>query len=318
MARVKRGRVKKYDWMQTKISFQHDVANSSTPYSDSLYLDVGRMLSLLNRKLIRQGQLFRISGMRVWTNDSDTFRFKVSTVPTNWVARNSWVKAKALFDEMNAMSVAQIGGPSAMPRYHDFKVYMNAAHKSQLTTSGAEGQIVPTDADANSVDTTGSEWVYSQFGDSGSDSDNYDVKFLGSHDGSAGNYSCVGIIDAYGESRVQPQAVDPILPDGFATSPWAALFGDDDQTTDVMGFLDTDNDAPPYPPATYIGAGSDDGGFTVATGTVGKESGTAITTVPAFNAPCGLIRLEIDDSDALETIAIHCSFDVQILGPMDM
>lgn len=313
MARVKRGRVKKYDWMQTKISLQETVVNSSSPYSDSLYLDVGRCLSLLNRKLVRQGHLFRIKGMRIWSQDDSAFRFKVSTVPTNWVARNAWVKAKALWDEMNAMASANVGAQSMYPKYHDFKVYMNAAHKSQ------SGEVLPRDMDGNAVSTTSSHWDYSEFSDSGSTSDNYDVKYLGTHDGSVGNFTCVGLIDAYGESRVKPQLNDPVMPSDFETSPWAALFGDDDQTTDVLEDLDAHNDGPPYPPSIYVGAGDDDGGFVVGTGTCGKNTAAPQGyTVQSFNAPCGLVRIEIDDHNALESHTVHIDFDVEILGPMDM
>lgn len=310
---TRRGGKRKYDWMQTKLSFQETVVNASSPYADSLYIDVGRCLSLLNRKLVRQGHLYRIKGMRIWSSDDDTFRFKVSTVPTNWVARNAWVKAKALWDEMNSLGSANVGAQSMYPKYHDFKVYMNSGHKTQGSS------ILPRDVDGQEVSTTSSHWDYSEFSDSGSTSDNYDVKFLGAHDGSPDNFTCVGIIDAYGESRVKPQLNDPVMPTGFATSPWAALFGDDDQTQDILADLDAHNDGPPYPPSIYIGGGTDDGGFGVGTGTVGKSTAAPQGyTVQSFTAPCGLIRVEIDDNDSLESQTIHIDFDVEILGPMDM
>lgn len=319
MARTYRGRngKKKYDWMQTKLEYQVDATASSSPHADSFYIDVARGLSLVNRKLVRQGQLFRIKGLRVYqADDTDNRRFKVSTVPTNWVARNAWVKAKALWDEMNMMASENVGANSMYPKYHDFKVYFNAGHK----TDHASGEVLPCDADGTVVSTTSSHWDYSEFSDSGSTSDNYDVKFLGSHDGSVGNFTCVGIIDAYGESRVKPQLNDPVMPSGFETSPWASLFGDDDQTTDILEDLDALNDGPPYPPSVYVGAGTDDGGFAVITSTPMKTSGAAGGLVggATFNAPCGLIRVEIDDDGSMTNETVHISFDVEILGPMDM
>lgn len=316
MARVKRGRVKKYDWMQTKLSFQYTSTASGSPYADSKYYDLGQCLSLMNRKLVRQGNLFRVKNLRVFTNDDKTLRFKVATIPTNWVSRNAWVKGKALWDQMNATALAE-GSMTMLPKYHDYKVYMNSAHKS----AGTGDNAIPCDADGNAVSQTGSEWVMSEYADSGSSSDNYDVMFLGQHTGTTSNYTTVGLIEAYRQSRIQPSATDPEWPSDAITSPWFKLFGDADQNSDVLGNLRDDNDAPPYPPARYVGDGAsaDDGGFTVGTGTVGKwTSSPAGFTVPAFNAPCGLFRLEIDDTVAMSNVSIHVSFDVEVLGPMDM
>ena len=321
MARMSRGK-RKYQWMQTKMEYQLSASASSSPHADSFYIDVAMGLSLLNRKLIRQGQLFRIKGMRVYqTGDTNSRRFKVATIPTNWVARNAFVKGKALWDEMNLMASQSVGSTSMFPKYHDYKVYMNAAHKSNYATGDDQQIPLPCDADGNEVVTTGSEWIYSKYADSGAASDNYDVKFLGDHDGSygaSGGYTCVSLIKAYGESRVKPQAQDPLLPDDFEESPWALLFGDDDQTHDALEALEGDNNAPPYPPAVYVGSGDDHGGFVVGTGSVAKTSASALTTVQAFTAPCGLIRVEIDDDSSMSNEPIHISFDVEILGPMDM
>ena len=316
MARVRRGKGRKYDWMQTKLSFQNNVnLSGGSTFSDSLYIDVAQCLSLMNRKLVRQGQLFRIKGMRVWSSDTDSIRFKVACLPTNWVVRNSWVKSRALWNTMNATAAEEAGGTTIFPKYHDYKVYLNAAHKT-------DGNIIPVDADGNQLSQTGAEWVYSEFADSGATSDNYFVKMLGAHEvsGDVSNYTTVSIIEAYRQSRVQPQATDPTLPDDILESPWLKLFGDDDQTSDVITNLNEDNDAPPYPPAVYVGEGTDDGGFTVGTGTIGKETAAAgITTVNSFVAPLGLLRVELDaSSDAGSSVPIHITFDVDILGPMDM
>lgn len=312
---TRRGGKKKYQWMQTRLSFQKQFSASGSPHADSLYIDVAQCLSLMNRKLVRQGQLFRIKGLRIWSDSDLTFRFKVATAPTNWVTRNAWVKSKALFDQMNAMALAE--GTMAMKgKYHDYRVYLNSNHKSDTN-------VLPCDADGNVLSTTGAEWTYSQFHDSGSTTDEYDVKLLGQHDGTTSNYTCVGLIEAYRQSRVQAQAQDPVLPSDILTSPWMQLFGDDAQTAGVVEHLDAGYDNPPYPPNIYVGdgAGNDDGGFTVGTGTVGKStSAPAGFTVPTFVAPCGLLRIEIDDTQNIsgsDKIA-HITFDVEILGPMDM
>ena len=321
MARAKSGRAKKYNWMQTRLEYQLLSTASGLPYADSHYIDVARGLSLINRKLVRQGQLFRIKGLRVYqTGDTSNRRFKVATIPTNWVSRNAWVKGKALWDEMNATALSS-GNMAMMPKYHDYKVMFNAGHKTDLA---AGKNPIPCDADGNPISTTSSEWVYSEYADSGGDdtggSDNYDVKFLGFHEGTTTNYTCVSLIEAYRQSRIRPQSTDPQWPIDAINSPWMKLFGDDDQTSDVLTNLDEDNDAPPYDPSRYPGDGLDDGGFGVITSTPMKSSGAAggLMGGVTFNAPCGLIRVEIDDDSTMTNVPVTISFDVEILGPMDM
>ena len=211
---------RKYQWMQTRLNYQLASSASGSPHADSHYIDVARGLSLLNRKLVRQGQLFRIKGMSVYqAGDTDNRRIMVSTVPTNWVARNSWVKGKALWDKMNAMAAEDLSGPFMYPKYHDFKVYLNVNHRTDVLAGNIP---IPCDADGNAVSTASAEWVYSEFADSGSSSDNYDVKFLGSNDtvgGSTDNYLTVGLIDAYRLSRSLPHSSDPVLPSDFKEGP---------------------------------------------------------------------------------------------------
>jgi hypothetical protein len=226
---------------------------------------------------------------------------------------------------MNATALAQ-GSMGMMPKYHDYKVYFNGAHKADINNSGIV-EPIPCDADGNEVSIAGSEWVYSEYADSGggtdsttNTSDNYDVKFMGQHEGSTTNYTCVSLIEAYRQSRARPQTTDPVWPSDAITSPWMKLFGDDDQTGDVLTNLDEDNDSPPYDPDIYIGEGaSADGGFTVGTGTPSKTGSPASgSAISSFVAPCGLIRVEIDDYSDMSSEDIHISFEVEVLGPMDM
>ncbi len=301
------------------MNYQLASTASGSPYADSHYIDIAQGLSLLNRKLIRQGQLFKVKGLRVYqADDTDNRRVMVSTVPTNWVARNSWVKGKALWDKMNAVATEDLAGPTLYPKYHDFKVYLNDNHRADVVAGNIP---LPCDCDGNAVSISSAEWVYSEYADSGSSSDNYDVKFLGANvtvGGSTDNYLTVGLIDAYRMSRTQPSSTEPTIPSDFKEGPWAQLFGDDDQTNDVLTNLDNDNDAPPYPPSVYIGDGDDDGGFAVGSHATQKAGSGGDITFPTFVAPCGLIRVEIDDDGTMTNETVHISFDVEILGPMDM
>ena len=313
----------KYDWFENHVKLRWNEAEgvSASSFADSLYIDVAQHLSAINRKMVAQGQIFRISNMRLWSHHTaEQLRFKVGIIPRTWMTRNSYVKAKALWDEMNALATTNVGGSSVYPKWHDFKVYMDTSHRLQPATDTP----LPSDVDDNIVGS--GEWLYSQYSDSGTVADNYYVHMLGDHTQQAGsddNFTSVGIIQAYQESRVKLTAPLPLLPTTMDRSPWGRLFGDDDQTGDVFDRLESDNDMPPYHADNYVGATSMPQGIQIAVGTLpnlNNDKGIGAVRVPTFEAPLGLIRLEIDDVNAFDasTNGIEITFDVEILGRMDM
>ena len=321
----------KYRWMENHVKLKWITAHMGTsPYSDSVYIDTAQCLSLLNRKLVRQGQIFRIRNMKFFTNDtSPNSTIKVGVIPRNWVSRNAWVKGKALWDELNATAAADVGASSIYPKWHDFKVHMDYNHYTEISDGSiADANLLPVDFDDDAI--TAGEWEYAKFSDSGSSSDDYFVGMLDDHSGSSGAWGYVGMIQAYGESRTYPQAdatqSDELIPATLATSPWARLFGDDDQTSKVITDLSNKNDSPPYSRANYIGGSDfDDGtcvGFTRVQ-SLSNVTGTGIFGVSSFDAPCGLIRIEWDaEEDAgndppTNPQPMHIQFDVDILCAMD-
>ena len=324
---------KKYEWFENHVKLKWTADDNddggpemaNQPYSDSVYIDVAQCLSLLNRKLVRQGQIFRIRNMRFYTNDtSPNSTIKVGVIPRTWVTRNAWVKAKALWDKMNALAAEDVSGTAIYPKWHDFKVYMDYNHYTEETATGGDRNLLPVDFDDDAI--SEGEWVYSEFCDSGSDSDEYYVGMMDDYVGSTGAWSYVGLIQAYGDSRSRPQTSatmdEGILDADFETSPWARLFGDDDQTQQVLQHLDDKNDHPPYHRTKYIGGEDfDDGtcvGFTRVQ-SLNQTSGTGTFSLPSFNAPCGLIRVEWDAEEAGgdPQQPMHIMFDVDILAPMD-
>jgi len=300
-----------------------EAGDGSSPYSDSVYIDVAQCASILNRKLIRQGQMFRIKNMRMYTNDtSPSATVKVGVIPQSWPTFNAYRKGRALWHKMNAMALEN-ASEGLYPKYHDFKVYMDKNHYTENVTSGADENLLPVDF--NDVQAPLGEWAYSQYADSGSSSDDYWAWMLGDHDGTSGSWTGVGLIQAYAESRALPQlsatATDGITPTDVEESPWVRLFGDDDQTDTVINDLESKNDSPPYSRADYPG-----GADCMANGkvvgfsriqTINQVTGTGISGLPAFDAPLGLIRVEIDaESSTASMEGVHISFDFEILGEM--
>lgn len=325
MARKARG--KKYDWTETHVKLKWTTANMGTsPFSDSVYIDTAQCLSLLNRKLIRQGQIFRIKNMRFYTNDtSPNASIKVGVIPRTWVTRNAWVKARALWNKMNEQAAEDVSGQMIYPKYHDFKVHMDYNHYTEHSDgSVADANLIPVDFTDDAI--SAGEWEYSEFCDSGGSSNNYNVGVMGEHSGTSGSWAYVGLVEAYGDSRAYPQASETmsgdLMPASIEDSPWARLFGDDDQTHDVIDHLDNKNDSPPYSRTDYIGGSNFDGGTVVGftrVQTLNQTNGTGTFGLPTFTAPLGLIRVEWDAEEEAGNPQqpMHISFDVDILGPMD-
>ena len=298
------------------------VGLSSGTYADSLYIDVAQCLSIINRKLVRQGHVFRLKNFHIYSEeaDSDDFRVKIATLPHNWVTRNAWVKGKAMWDKMNAQAM-ETGMMNLIPKWHDYKIYFNLAHYSQgnTETSTLGGNAgLPRDADGTIVPT--GEWIYSTYHDSGGGgtSDEYNVHMLGPHSGSTGSWLSVGLIEAYSQSRNRVENGPTQLPI-VENSPWFKLFGDDDQTNDTVNSLQDDNDSAPYDMDDYCGSVADGGEVVVTTRLQEGNIPIVGPMIPrSFTAPCGLVRVEIDAAQNEGTIGtVFIGFEAEVLVPMD-
>jgi len=192
--------------------------------------------------------------------------------------------------------------------WSDFKVYLSAEHK----TAGGEQAI---DSAGNGVAVN--EWRYSLFsapdtGGAGA-ADQYDVKLLGNHDGAHGNYTCVGLIDAYAESRRTVQ-IDDTGDEMVGNSPWIQLFDDGETLDEVLSEMKIDGDEPPYDLDVYTGLNGNmpkplvrelktlvnyqAGPFAPGTGNAPS------VTFGGFAVPCGLLEIEMASETASDQIDI--------------
>lgn len=325
MARSRKTRKSKIQKHEDKVAlFWSGAAGTSGTFSDSVYIDVAQCASIINRKLIRQGQMFRIKNLRAYTQDNapSEVDLRISVIPRVWPFFNGYKKARGMWHQMNKTLTDGLS-PTIYPKYHDFKVLMNEAHYDNHL-GGGDTNLLPVDGD--NVAVPAGEWIYSNFADSGSTADNYKVHVLGDHAGSDGAWTSVGIIQAYAESRSYPKTdatvTDGGVPSALIGSPWQRLFGDDDQSGDVITNLLADNDAPPYSSTSYAGgSGSFEGGLNVLktrlqSNAIGSATGTALVGAPTFDAPLGLIRIELDAEESMTISDLHISFQYEILGEL--
>lgn len=98
------------------------------------------------------------------------------------------------------------------------------------------------------------------------------------------------------------------------------LRGDgDSQAIATIANMDADNDDPPYSATIMPGTRANlPGPTTIFYGRLAELSyhGTSLATaIPQFEAPLGLIRLEVDaESDTGPVPGIHVHFDTEIMG----
>jgi len=265
------------------------------------YIDLGECLSLVNRKLFRQGYVYVIESLS-WQHAAG-LEVQLRSLPTSWTVYNSWKKAYRLWNKMNR-EAAQGLGRNAYPAYHDFKVFYNSDH--YVTYAGVASNLLPVDGNRNLFSNVGREWVYAQYVESTQGgavaASEHATHMLGSNSAVAnGLLSTEGsnaIIQMYGDTRITVGEQEPDLP-GDASTSWATTLLDTGEVSqDIVNHLEGHNDAPPYARALdaeggdnpiYVG-GSESGVSGHRLATMEPIGGETIYA-PGGEAPLGLLQV---------------------------
>lgn len=253
------------------------------------YIDIARALSAINRKFFSQQAYYYVSKVELYNNE-DAF-VDIHTLPDTWVTKNAHRRGKMIFEKMNGLLDPAVSGIAAAG-YYDFKVFMSDRHR---TTGSADVNTYDINSAPNpeGVD----EWAYSQLvsadddGDATQQADNFYLHMLGGHAGTSANWTSVGLIKSYGESRT---SVPQFSGDETAldiTDPILNLFDNssEEQINDIATRLQADNDEPPYDRDVYVGEnlGMAQQARLVTTTTFGRKDQAA-----GFCAPLGLICVD--------------------------
>ena len=320
---------KRYQKFETRISTKLVASAASAPFADSGYIDIAQCLSIINRKLVRQGQVFKVKGMTLYSKDeSPVTTYKVGVLPRTWVMFNAYKKARSLWLQQAQRAFADVGEGN-MPKYLDFKVLADEKHV--LAYNSGSDRLLPMDFDENLVTMNDTDWDYSKFHTADSTSDAFTMHMLGRHlkeDGStfsgnlyeSGYLDSAGLILSYQASRgvtnTNQDSVGMAQRDStLHTGPFGSLTATDDQQVDVITTHTTDNDSPPYDFNEYPGGGSELKELTtVSTGRVAQKAQVGAHRLPAFEAPLGLVRVEVDAGDTMSTEEVEIHFDTEIIG----
>jgi len=284
MARVK----------QTELDLLFDlpVAANSTNF-----IDIGQCYSLVNRIFTRQGLQYAVAQIQaVGASDSE---ITIGRLPESWPCINAWEKSYHIWRKSQDQVLDD--QPGIQGRYHDFKIFMNAAHHS----AGFAGNLLPV----GFVITHGSPHAYDW-----SDSDIQIPNLGGAAPPTAFNLHMIGssvasskgMIEGYAFSRSRPQDVDPNAPEAVAGSGlnWMEdAFDVASNLEEIRDDLLEENNEPPYligTPGTddefYPGGGNQGGVVKEATLITRNGIGTN-TYASGFTAPCGLLRVVVDSGD---------------------
>ncbi len=262
------------------------------------FIDLGECLSLVNRRLYRQGYLYALDSM-AWRPAVAAADIDVLSLPCNWGVLNSWVKAKALWNKVNRQ--AGISG-RMYPKYHDFKVFFDAAH--YISRTSISTNALPVDGAGALYSNVGREWDYSMFVSANTSPPGEDACHMLGDDsavanGALGTDGSFAVIQGYADTRITVGAEEPELPGDVSVSWQTNLFPEADVNTDILHHLEHVNDRPPYGHALdaqggdnpiYVG-GSESGAGGHQLALIAPQM-TETAYAPGGEVPLGLLKIQ--------------------------
>lgn len=272
--------------------------------SSTHYLSITRDISRLNRRFYRQGLNVAIANIKVTTLPAAAgvqgSQCYVNSIPHTWSVANSWMKSFTLWKKQQDDAIAESGSQDVVARFRDFKISMEDGMTVGTTENPVNmgpgrfiGPFAPGLKFTNDL-AASDEWVASRIvvpndGAVGVVGE-YDLHMVG-----ADSATSKGIIQGYADSRSVPQSPDPVAPairDGWMQE----MFDVGDNATEITDNAQYENNELPYDQLTYPGGQTqfinlETQGYNLNQSTVGLNT---FNTGP-FTAPCGLIRIDIND-----------------------
>ncbi len=287
---------------QTTLTFIDSVENLNNKY-----IDIAQCLSFVNRRQYEQGKCYYVESIKIGLNqaiaDTGIIGTALATIPDTWVTANAWVKAKALWDQMNQKVLED--NPSVQGKWAQFITFMDVAHQNGGSgTAGPNLNLLPKDTGNNSINT--GEWAVSEYvfpqhsvntttGDP-EPADEATCHMLGDDDGdvTAGTLASGGIIASYQDTRARVQ-IAPDVPADMSIS-WMTLLTDDgSQEPELADIIEAANDEPPYDRDDYVGGAANWSlPVNMATSIIGLYSPE--DTLMGFKVPLGLIKVFCNES----------------------
>lgn len=281
---------------------RYNLTNSGTPGTEtSHYIDLARDLTAINRRLMRQGRIYHVKRVSIvssntiagvgWTDgefppadlyQQNAGRVTLSTIPYSWVTVNAWQRGFKLWNEMNNQVLKN--QPNLKSTWHDYKLRSIGAYAPTPTYE------IPIDNGGGQLAL--GEWTYSvyQSPDGTTSADAYTAYMLGDHTGTAGNYSSVGLVKSYAETRPTVDNNSPEMTQVNYNDPLLNIFDHGTVVDEIAANLAEHNEDPPYSRDIYPGeSGNMSRPLVVQQTTLGADGRAS---VGGFAAMCGLVEVE--------------------------
>lgn len=289
-------------------------------------IDLARALSLHERKLIRQKQLFTVyGGYFIDTPDGGTnSRVDLSTAPNTWPVRRAVNRGFALWRKVTSHVLKNTEG-STSGKYSDFKVYLD--QKDSI--------LLPVDAGGQNLKDSGNAiWDYSTLftedpfrhkdtNSSNPDGQNYEfgehdsfeLMIVGAdHKGANGDWDRLSLLKSWVDSRAIPQESTPDLNPSTPNDPLSNLFDASDVDDNRLSIIDDESVHPPYDNDTMFGNAQNynnaafDYNLQRQTTAI-TSAANPIAPLHGFQAVCGLCRVQVVAEGTWELV-----IDVEIQG----
>ncbi len=273
--------------------------------NDGNYIDLAKDLSVLNRRLYRQGMMYAVKGITVFfdaAGDKDyynkTITITARTIPNTWVTHNAWKKGFRVWkDQQN--EYRKLTSPGLKPRWEDFKVAMDSAQVQVGSGDGATASLSVRDGTLGAV-IAPDEWQYSRIVWEDNDTANRPLCHMMGVQADDDWTSYVGLIENYGDARARPGSSEPQHDADASSNIFALQYNMNEVVTAVGDSMEIDNDEAPYDVDAYIG-GATESPTPLVVGYTACNASSPVGRMPGFLAPCGLIHLSADgwrDPDA--------------------
>lgn len=259
------------------------------------YIDLAKGLSLFERRLIRQKQVFTVlGGMLVDNKPADEVvgcKIKVSTAPNNYYTRNAVTRCFNAWKSMRKRELERSLSDESLPvptaKYADFKIWLDQS---------ATGYRNPIDADSHEYGAQ--EWSQSDL--TNEKGTTQEVHIVGPH--STGRYSAV---QGWLETRSRPRVTSPEMPDLNSDGTpdveqdfLVTLYEDLNETSARLEDIAEENNNSPYPLNELITTHQP---YSAAQPNnlqlqciVHSDVNEVNQAVPGFQALCGLIRVDVE------------------------
>jgi len=268
-------------------------------------IDLSQCASIANRRFYRQGLNWAVAGFTLHSQSPASGTVSITRLPQTWVVSGGWEKTMRTWLRQQNDAIDEAGMESAVARYRDFKIHMDRIHvESQFSNNflpsfrteiGGWEYYLPGEWNNSLV------VVPNQGGVSGNTQE-YSLHMVGDDDPAPKQSR--GIIKAYQGSRGTPQSPDPATPPNVEDNLFTEMFDVGMNNEAIVDNAVDRNDNLPYPQNEYPGGDINANGLvfhdnlTITGTTVSGKTSCGGTTFP-----CGLIRLDIDQSlQALEPV----------------